>query len=261
MKREDFWLGFFLLIAVLLAVGMFTLDDHLFGSGEREVVYGNAPASSLPPRPISPVARRRMAASRSATPFLIIPYPTPTVTPTPVPWDQGKPFSQLVNRTWKSPWVNQDEFGYRTWFEDADYTVGEFTFHLDAKGGVLSLAPGESAVVSVTPGVKANGIALLCSANFLYSNSLPVEIDIQTAPNESITKHAVVDEWFSRTKTGQPGEVKFDVFVDGYKSDGYVSAAVVPYEGEVIAIRIRNDRANWRQYVMIAGIALGDNEN
>ncbi len=173
--------------------------------------------------------------------------------------------SKACNRTYLSPWPNQEEFGYREWFKNTMILHDEILFEIEKDGKILTLKPQNSVQINLPHSREIEGISLLCSANFTYKEPLNFTIGIISdhSPDPVVLK-AKAYEWYPWVN---PKELireyvveRFHIFADGRFAQGLLGYEHIEYEGRVKSIQIRNNNAKELQHLMIAAITLHTKE-
>jgi hypothetical protein len=166
----------------------------------------------------------------------------------------------ICNRHYESPWKNQEEFGYRKWFNPIEI-IKDTHFELPLKGKVITILPKSFIRIDLDEPVDIDSIALLCSANFVYGKPFEFNIKVQSADTEEwTTLSAHAHEWFPwhNTKALNSDYVAkiFTIYGDGRITKGLVCYEKVDYTGPILSIRIENHKGTSLQHLMIAAITL-----
>lgn len=176
-------------------------------------------------------------------------------------------FLELCNRTCRFPWVNQEDYGYREWFQSSSFQFKETAFYLHEKGRVLSLRPNTYVTIHLPVAVEIEGVSILCSSNFVYEKPLKYYVELSEANETEITKTLLTfnaPEWFPWKNPGDLNKdyvaKKFRIYGDDRSAIGLVGFERQKCRDRLDCIKIINGEALSNQHLMIAAITLHTKE-
>lgn len=165
------------------------------------------------------------------------------------------------NRTYQSPWKNQEEFGYREWFKNPIIIFKETTFQIPDKGKVIVLEPRQAIQIDLPYPVEVEEVSFLCSSNFTYREPLIFMVELlesDTVINNFAQLKA--PEWFPWVKPNllrAENVVKqFRIYGDGRNTLGLIAYETLKLNGLAKSIKIMNNQALDQQHLLIAAITL-----
>ena len=158
------------------------------------------------------------------------------------------PILEYTNATFRNPWLNQLNYGYREWV-DEPFAYKKILFDISS-GGVISLGPGEEVTIPIERPMPLHGIAVLCSGNYLYNKALNFSAELKLK-DKTIIRTLRAYEWF----IGNPNLSRIDVelvkslqiFVDNRNDIGQLGITRAEFTGELHSIRILNDQGELAQ--------------
>jgi hypothetical protein len=193
---------------------------------------------------------------RKAEVVRIVPTPAPTATPTPVPVRAAETLdlTPWANRSHESPWADRPADGYRAWRPEA--VIGGIPFKTPSSGQILSLAPGESVELTLPRPVPARELALLCSAALPTSEPLTFFVEVETT-NHAYAIPFLAHDW----ELGSVAETAdatqpLAALSQGREITARLEAVSAEIYGEVVRLRIRNNRALQGEALLIAAVTL-----